>query len=602
MAMDDLAKTGPIEAKKAWREHLARAERPEPKLRIGVAGSFTADTLVPFFGAALLANDTVAEFKVGPYNQLFQTCLDPQGIFHGSVDTVVLLWRLEDLVLDEITAFLAGDAEAYSRASGKVAALAGMIRQLRSTFKGMVVAGVPPYPTGAAGNLLALDNAGCLGGFHRKLLGEFVDEMSRVEGVTLVDLDAMQRQVGLAASFDARKWYLYRQPFSDAFLYAAGNQLGRLVMASRRAAKKCVVLDADNTLWGGIVGEDGIDGIQIGDEFPGSAFRDFHKLLLAWRARGTFLAVASKNNEADVFEVFDKHSGMVLKREHLSAWQINWLPKAENIPLIAKSLNIGTDSLVFIDDNPMEIAYMRDARPEVTSILLPPDPADMVAAMQELTLFDQLEITDEDRKRADMMREERDREAFGAQISHIDFLKALDLKVDLFRAKTEDLGRITQLVNKTNQYNLTTVRRTLDEVRALAASPDWRLYAFRVTDKFGEYGLVGVIIIEVSADKRRWTIDSLMMSCRVLGRGVEATLIGGLAEDARAEGATEFVGSYIPTAKNAICAKFLPDQGFTQRDDGTWRLDLADAPSIPSHVTRLGAPVAEPLPLADVAE
>jgi FkbH-like protein len=293
---------------------------------------------------------------------------------------------------------------------------------------------------------------------------------------------------------------------------------------------------------------------------------------------------------------------MVLKREHLSAWQINWLPKAENIPLIAKSLNIGSDSLVFIDDNPMEIAYMRDARPEVTSILLPSEPADIVAAMQELTLFDQLDVTDEDRRRADMMRAERDREVFGAQISHTDFLKALDLRVDLFRAKTEDLGRVTQLINKTNQYNLTTIRRTLDEVRALAASDAWRLYAFRVTDKFGEYGLTGVIIAEISPDRRRWTLDSVLMSCRVLGRGVETTLIGALAEDARAEGAVEFVGSYIPTAKNAICAKFLPDQGFTQVDERTWRLDLADAPAIPAHIQRLGAPAAEPVQLADVAE
>lgn len=582
------AKSAAIEAKKLWREHLARGDA-EPALRVGIAASFTADTLVPFFGSALLAENTTAEFAVAPFNQLFQTCLDPQAGFHGPTGVIVLLWRLEDLMLDEIAGFLAGDLEALNRASGKLASFIAAIRQLRANFKGMVIAGVPPYPTGAAGNLLSLDNAAGLGAFHRKLAAEFIDDVGRIEGVTLVDLDAVQRQIGVGPSFDARKWYLYRQPYSDAFLHTVGRQLARIVTASRRAAKKCIVLDADNTLWGGIVGEDGIDGIQIGDEFPGSAYRDFQKLLLSWRARGVLLAVASKNNEADVLEVFDKHSGMVLKREHLSAWQINWLPKAENIPLIARSLNIGTDSLVFIDDNPMEVAYMRDARPEVTSVLVPSEPADIVAAMQALTLFDQLDVTDEDRKRADMMRAERDRESFSAQINHDDFLRALDLKVDLFRAKTEDLGRVTQLINKTNQYNLTTIRRTLDEVRALAASDDWRVYAFRVNDKFGEYGLVGVIIAEVSSDRRRWTLDSVMMSCRVLGRGVEATLIGGLANDARAEGVVEFVGSYIPTAKNAICASFLPDQGFTQIGEREWRLDLCDAPAIPDHVTRLGA-------------
>jgi FkbH-like protein len=587
------SRTAAIEAKKAWREHLAHAEAETPALRIGLAASFTAETLAPFLGAALLAEGTTPAIKVGPYNQLFQTCLDPQGNFEGPSDVIVLLWRLEDLMLDEITAFAGGDATAVRRAGGKLDALVGAIRQLRSNFSGMVIVGVPPYPTGPAANILSLDNAVGLGGFHRTLAGQFADEIGRTEGVYVVDLDALQRQVGIAAAHDPRHWYLYRQPFSDGFLNTLGRQLSRIVMASRRAAKKCVVLDADNTLWGGIVGEDGIDGIQIGDEFPGSAFRDFQKLLLSWRRQGVFLAVASKNNEADVWEVFDKHSGMVLKREHLSAWQIGWLPKAEGIPAIAKSLNIGTDSLVFIDDNPMEIGYMREARPEVTSILVPSEPAEIVAAMQALTLFDQLEVTDEDRKRADMMRAERDREVLGAQINHTDFLQALDLRVDLFRAKTEDLGRITQLINKTNQYNLTTIRRTLDEVRALAASDDWRLYAFRVTDKFGEYGLVGVIIIKISDDRQRWTIDSLMMSCRVLGRGVEAALIGGLADDARAEGAVEFVGSYIPTAKNAICKSFLPDQGFTPTGEQEWQLALSDAPAVPVHITRVGTP--EPL-------
>jgi FkbH-like protein len=199
-----------------------------------------------------------------------------------------------------------------------------------------------------------------------------------------------------------------------------------------------------------------------------------------------------------------------------------------------------------------------------------------------------------------MMRAEHDREELGVQISHADFLKALDLEVDLFRAKTEDLGRITQLINKTNQFNLTTIRRTLDEVRALSNSDDWRVYGLRVTDRFGEYGLTGVIIVEVSPDRRRWTLDSLLMSCRVLGRGVEAALIGGLAADARTEGVTEFHGLFIPTAKNALSASFLPDQGFRLVGDRDWHLDLGDAPSVPAHIRRIGAP-AEPS-LAEVAE
>ncbi|HEY1795280.1 MAG TPA: HAD-IIIC family phosphatase [Stellaceae bacterium] len=598
--MDELQRKGPIDAKKAWREHLVRADGPAPTLRIGVAASFTADAMIPFIGAALLARDTTAEFRLGPYNQLFQTCLDPEASFDGPVEIVVLLWRLEDLVLDEMIGFLSGDEGALAGASDKIASLAAMIRQLRSSFPGMVIAGVPPYPTDIGDGILSLGNPDGLGRLHRNLVGEYIDAFGKIDGVSLVDLDAAQRQVGLAASFDPRKWYLYRQPFSDAFLYPTGQQICRLIMAARQPAKKCVVLDADNTLWGGIVGEDGIDGIQIGDEFPGTAYRDFQRLLLGWRARGVLLALASKNNEADVWEVFDRHGGMVLKRAHLSAAEINWHPKTENIPLIAQALNIGTDSLVFIDDNPMEVAQMREVWPEVTSLLLPADPADIVSAMQELTLFDQIGVTGEDRKRADMMRAERDRETLGVRISHVDFLKALDLEIDLFRAGTEDLGRITQLINKTNQFNLTTIRRTLDQIRALSGTDGWRVYGLRVADKFGEYGLTGVIIAGVSPDRRRWTLDTLLMSCRVLGRGVEAALIGGLAADARAEAVSEFRASFVPTAKNALAASFLPDQGFRPIGAQEWHLDLAAAPAIPAHIRRIGAP-AEPF-LAEVAE
>jgi FkbH-like protein len=248
----------------------------------------------------------------------------------------------------------------------------------------------------------------------------------------------------------------------------------------------------------------------------------------------------------------------------------------------------------------MEIAYMRDARPEVTSILLSAEPAEIVSAMQALTLFDQLEITDEDRKRADMIRAERDREELGTQISHTDFLQALGLRIDLFRAQTEDLGRITQLINKTNQFNLTTIRRTLDEVRALASSDDFRVYGLRVADKFGEYGLTGVIIAQLSPDRRQWTLDTLLLSCRVLGRGVESALVGALADDARAQGAEEFVGSFIPTAKNALAASFLPDRGFSPIGDHKWRLALSEASAIPPYIERISAEqaIAAPSPSA----
>jgi FkbH-like protein len=579
-------------ARRLWRDHEERAGAGGGDgavgLRIGIAASFTANTLVQFLGAHLLREGITPQFSVGPYNQLFQTCTDPAAAFGGPCDVIVMLWRLEDLMPDEIDRAADGDQAANTRAVGKVAQLAAAIRHLRTTFSGTLIVGVPPLPAGVSTAALAVDNGAGLPAFHRAMASRFTDLMKTVEGVSLFELDAVLHAVGLNAAWDARQWYLYRLPFSDTFMFETGVVLGRVIVASRRAAKKCVVLDCDNTLWGGIIGEDGIDGIAIGEEFPGSAFRDFHKLLLHWRSRGVLLAVASKNNEADVFEVFDRHTGMALRREDISSWQVNWRPKSENIALIAKSLNIGTDSLVFIDDNPMEIEYMRSAHPEVTSILLPPEPADIVTTLQKLAVLDRIDISDEDRKRADMMREEQGREAFASQVSHDEFLQALALRLDLFAAQPEDLGRITQLVNKTNQFNLTTKRRTLDEMRALAHSPDHRIYGLRVSDKFGEYGLTGAVIIEIPLDDRRiWDIDTLLLSCRVLGRGVETGLVAALAGDARAAGAVEFTATFLPTKKNALAATFLPDHGFTSIGDTRWRLPLADAADVPAHIERV---------------
>ena len=574
------------QAKAVWRAHAEKLAKGEtvPALRIGLAASFTAEPLVPFLGAPLVEAGLPPEIKVGPYNQLFQVCFDPAGHFGADRDTIVLLWKMEDLMGDEIGAFCKGDASAYPKCLEKAALLAQAVGALRSAFSGAIVVNLPPFPAALPAWGLDLGNPLGLGALHRAVVTAFADQASRVEGVRLLDLDALQRQFGIAGSFDPRSAYLYRQPFGEKFLLELGVLLSRLLSASRRAPRKCVVLDCDNTLWGGVVGEDGVDGIQIGDEFPGSAYRDFQKLLLHWRSQGVLLALASKNNEADVWEVFEKNGGMLLKREHISAWRINWEPKAENIPGIAADLNIGVDSLVFLDDNPMEIGYMREARPEVASYALPEEPADIVTALRALADFDRLEVTKEDRERAEMMQAERQRDALVGHLSKDDFRKALGLKIDFFRAAPADLDRIAQLINKTNQFNLSTIRRSLDEVRTLAASDAHRIYGVKVSDKFGEYGLTGVLVAERVPAGKKWVVDTFLLSCRVLGRGVETALLAAVADDARADGAATLDAAFVPSAKNAPAALFLPNHGFQAAGENQWRIALADVPPVPGEI------------------
>jgi len=568
--------------KSVWRKYAEQAAGKEiqPSLNIGIAASFTANSLIPFLGAPLVEAGFAPSIEIGPYNQLFQVCLDHKSHFHSDLNVLILLFRLEDIALDDLMAFLHGDATAFERARAKIDLLASALQKLRGTFTGSIIVNLPPFPSILPAHTLSLDNSQGLGKLHRGLTTPFVEQIKEIPGVRICDFDAIQREHGLSRSFDSRQWYLYRQPFTDSFLQVAGAVLARMVKAFKIAPKKCIVLDCDNTLWGGIIGEDGLGGIQLGDEFPGTAYRDFQRLLLYWRQQGVFLALASKNNEADVWEVFDKHSGMLLKREHISAWQINWEPKSENIPKIAKALNIGTDSLVFVDDNPAEVDYMRQARPEVVSILLPEEPADIMENLRTIALFDRLEITQEDRQRSDMMKAEEQRVALGSSLSKEEFQKSLGLCVDVFQARPEDLDRIAQLINKTNQFNLSTIRRSLDEVRELANSSSHRIFGLRVSDKFGDYGLTGVVIAEVLPKSSEFIIDTFLLSCRVLGRGVETALLSVLAEEAKKEGASELVANFIPTAKNAPAAAFLPDHRFVSEDKKLWRIAVSQIPAV----------------------
>ena len=592
--LDDRSGTGSAQSaekvrisqiKAAWLEYCEQLAHPDAKtsISIGLATSFTGNSLLPFLGTQLLEADLKPSLELGPYNQLFQVCLDHNSIFKTELDVIVLLYRFEDIVLEELLAFLKGDAGAFQRAVEKIDVLVSALKGLRERFTGTLITSLPPFPTVLPASTSSLENPIGLGVLYRTLTTRFGEAVTSIPGIRLCDLDAIQRECGAPNSFDSRQWYLYRQPFTDSFLFKAGSLLARMVIALRRPAKKCVVLDCDNTLWGGTVGEDGIDNLELGDEFPGTAFRDFQRLLLYWRAQGILLALASKNNEADVWEVFEKHSGMLLKREQISAWQINWNQKSENIVYIAKALNIGTDSLVFVDDSTMEIDYMRIARPEVSCVLVPEDPADILETMRNLTLFDRLEVTQEDRKRADLMRAEQQRAALSSCLSKEEFRKNLGLRIDFFSARREDLERITQLINKTNQFNLTTIRRSVDQVRALASSPLHRVFGIRVSDKFGDYGLTGVVIAEIRSPDL--VIDTFLLSCRVLGRGVETALLATLAQEARTEGAQYLEASFVPTAKNAPAATFLPDHRFHAQDEHRWKIAISEVPELDTSIT-----------------
>ena len=568
-------------ARRQWRKWEAE-EKDGPRLRVGVAATYTVEPLVPLLGSHLVEAGVSPELLVAPYNQLFQLCLDHAAYFSG-VDVIVLLWRLEDVVPKELERFIADDRSALEDAKDVLGELIRALHQLRGTFSGTIVVSVPAFPQGIVTALLDLDAYSHIGVFYREICLEWHRLLQDAGGFSVIDMDALQRYLGAEASFDARKWYLYKQPYADSFLYVVGHSLARIISSERQASRKCVVVDCDNTLWGGIVGEAGLSGIDIGTDFPGSAFRDFQRLLQYWRSRGVLVAIASKNNEADVWEVFDRHDGMLLRRDDVSAWRIDWNSKAHNIQLIADDLNISTDSMVFIDDNPVEIEMMRALRPEVLSIIVSEDPALMVEEIKAYHPFDRVTLTIEDRQRADMMRVERQRAQLGSSLSADEFLADLKIETSVFLARPEHIGRIAQLINKTNQFNLTTIRRSLNEVMALSLSEGWQIFGLRVCDRFGDYGLVGVGIVN-SQEFDVVRLDTFLLSCRVLGRGVETAFLAGIAEYLQGRGVREIRAAFIPSAKNAPAASFLPQHRFIAGGGGEYLADIHCLPGAPTHI------------------
>lgn len=573
------------DTRKRWRDHLAKhKETPDTDtqpLHIGLAGSFTLDPLVPYLGGQLLTKNfpenIAPHMHIAPYNQIHQLCFNPQQSFEDhsfkdESDILVILWRLEDIVHDLTN---------FEQACEEINKLAGSMKTLQKNFHGTLIVANPPYPSLPTFDPSDLNQTQTAGSLYAKLSSLWQEAIAAIPGIKTINLDALLSYYGHKDAQDPRKWYLYKQPYTEGFWAEIGTQLARIIAAQKCASKKCLVLDCDNTLWGGIVGEDGLGGIDLGSDFPGSAFQNFQKHLLHFRSKGIFLAVASKNNLDDVLEVFETHDAMILKKDHIAAFEVHWNSKVESLQNIAKALNIGTDALVFVDDNPKEIAEVRERLPEVTCLLIPEEPADIPSLLVGTDLFDIAELTEEDQKRADMMAAESNRSQAQTGLSEEDFLKSLELKITVFEAEDKHLGRITQLINKTNQFNLTTVRRTQEEVSALLQDPKALVMGMQIEDRFGEYGLVGVCIAQEDKNST-WTLDTLLMSCRVLGRGAETSFLAKIAAAVESKGAKTLQGQYIETKKNALVKDLYKDHGFQECGEN-WVIEAKDIPQPPDY-------------------
>jgi FkbH-like protein len=353
-----------------------------------------------------------------------------------------------------------------------------------------------------------------------------------------------------------------------------------------------LVVDLDNTMWGGVLGDDGVEGLQLGDDYPGSAFKEFQAALLGYRRRGFLLAIASKNDEAPVLEVMSTHPEQLVRPEHCAHIAANWDPKPTNLRRIAAALNIGLDALVFIDDNPAERAQVRAELPMVHIVELPDDPLLYVGALNAIAVLDRPRLFDEDRERARMYDDDAKRKVFVESSSNAaNYLEGMRMEALVGLADANTIGRIHQLIHKTNQFNLTTIRHEMSTLREMMENGTSRVAWLRLSDAFGDMGLVCVGIL-TQIEPKIWEVDTFLMSCRVMGRQVERAFLAYLGEAAREAGAEHLVARYRATAKNHIVRDFYPSQGFQEvdrRHDGqeiVFRLALSNAPAWPDFLAR----------------
>jgi len=554
--------------------------------KVAIVSSFTLDLVAKELDVLARLEDLTTDTYVAPYNQIHQEILDPgSGLRSFAPDVVILAATPQSLV--PAVAELPFVEHVDSLGVELIESVVSLVNSLRTWSEAYVVVHNFPAPVRSPLGIGDTSTPGGLQDFYRGVNVRLVEEITRIEGCSVLDADAIVAARGRARQKAAQK-YLARMEIDQDSLPAFAEHYLAYVRALAGRARKCVVVDLDNTLWGGILGEDGPEGIALGPDYPGNTFVDFQQGLLQLTRRGVLLAICSKNNEAEVLDLLRNYPHMVLREEDFAAYRINWDDKVTNLREIADELNLGLDAFVFFDDSPTECEWVASCLPEVQVIELPEDRSRYRAVLDSLTVFDVVKVTDEDRHRTALyVGERRRREVSAASQSLEEFLTSLGITVHIRMDPRQSIPRLSQLTQRTNQFNMTTHRYSENDMATFIDDDDYRVYALSANDRFGEYGIVALAIASLQVDC--WELDTFLASCRILGRGVEVALLTTVAQDAFRAGVPELRGVYFRTPKNAPIAAFLEEHipGFDiGSDDRTdWSLTLPIELGIPPWIT-----------------
>lgn len=543
-------------------------------LRLAIVHSYTSELLGPWLDLAAALQGLALSTHHAPYGLALQEASAGSALLRHAPDVTLLLLQREDLHPDFLQPLASLDAPGQARLRAQaLQSLQNMVLAWRVQPVGQLVITLLPalaVPSlGLYDSQFALSESAWWSAFKADV-GQWLRQS--VPSALLLDLDEVMLQVGRSGFFDKRFWYSARYPFSAA----AGFEITRRVLAIGtllvRPKAKVLVLDADNTLWGGVVGEDGIDGIQLGPDYPGNLFVDFQRRILGLQQRGFILALCSKNNAADLDPVLREHPHQVLREAHFAARRVNWLPKPDNLRALAAELNVGLDSFIFVDDSDHECAAVRHALPQVEVVQVPRRVLDVPTCLDAVARLEVLSLTAEDLTKTALYAQERQRRALldstaSAGVGAADHLARLGMTMRIGLDKPTHVPRLSQLTQKTNQFNLTTRRYDEQRMQAMVCDSGWTVADFSLADVFGDSGIVGLALLQrVSPQVAR--LDTFLMSCRVIGRQAEGAFLHALLRHLADQGVDEVQAEFVPSAKNELARSFLADQGFAPGAQG----------------------------------
>ncbi len=568
------------------------------KFKLAILRSFTVEPIVPLLRAEAFAYGIDLDVHVGDFNTYVQDIVDSESsLYRFKPNAVVLAVRTDQAAPELWRDFADLAPEVAQRAAERVIrGYEHWLEAFRKNSQAALIIHTLERPSAASFGVLDDQTEMGQSGLIRQINRGLRDIAAKFHGVYCLDYDALIARYGSEHWNDERKWLMARLPITAAHLLDMAREWVRFIVPLGGRTAKVAVVDLDNTLWGGVIGEDGMAGIKIGPEYPGAAYQALQRALLDLSRKGILLAACSKNNLDDAMEAIETHPGMLIRAKHFAAIRINWTDKSQNLREIAEELNVGIDALAFLDDNPFEREQVRSALPEVTVIHLPKNPLEYAEAVRNCAVFERLTLSAEDQQRTAMYAEQKQRAGAEQTFqSKEDFFRFLEQEADLDPVSDLTLARVAQLTQKTNQFNLTTRRYSEAQIAEMAKQPEWNIFSIKVRDRFGDHGLVGVAITHDQGDQCE--VDTFLLSCRVIGRTVETALLAHLAESAAHRGCKQLVGWFLPTKKNAPARDFYSQHGFEQKeksDTGSlWTLDLPTSTLRAPEWIKLVSPAAE---------